>query len=118
LKIVCLSARLWHVTQPGSAIVAIPTNAKDTPPKQNTKANKTRTTKKPDRELFLIITNRIRFSGRERTYSANNQPLADVMSETLKLRAIHHHAATADFAVANDFALLLDRRRSADRTND
>ena len=34
----------------------------------------------------------------------------------LKFRAIHYHAAPADFAAANDFAFLVDRGCSAYRT--
>jgi hypothetical protein len=35
----------------------------------------------------------------------------------LELRAVHHYAAAADFAVANEFAFLCDCDRAADRTD-
>ena len=35
----------------------------------------------------------------------------------LELRAIHHYAATAGFAVANEFAFLRDRDCGTDRTD-
>jgi hypothetical protein len=35
-----------------------------------------------------------------------------------ELRAIHHHAAAANFAVANKFAFFMDYGRAADGTDD
>jgi hypothetical protein len=35
----------------------------------------------------------------------------------LELRTIHHYAATAGFAVANEFAFLCDRDCAADRAD-